>query len=768
MPADGAPVPRRGRGRPAGAKTRIFAEQATIGRHHFSYLRAALEGVELRRAWATYLSFAGGPADERHFRAELRRLCRIVRSAARLHGLAEAADLALASLSRTTAGVQAATQNRFPTLEEYIEGRCNEFGIDVDFQSQDEWSDEYRHAYRLGEPERLSATALAQHPASQRRGASQELARRLQALAEVESTLARRPALADRLELWLTPAVVALLRGPERSGPGVLTLRDLIDFADLNGHRWWVKVKGLGSARARRVIGWLRPLGSGVLQYPLLASVLRSTHELAPTPDVNSSLDKESCRGFGLFPLDRLGVPRELDGRFGVWRTDRPNALGAVTDRDAIEAWLARYASSPRTQVSYSRTVERFYLWCLLVRHKPLSSVVEEDLHAWCAFAARPPADWVQPRHVQRCAAQWRPFRGPLSPLSQSHGLAVISALFSSLVQAGYLRANPARGMQPAVPLPRPHIDPRRSFNEAQWHWILATWQQSYAKAGPASDSNVPPGAESASPALPALPSSASPDQAPARARGLRRTRLILELGATTGLRRLEMATARIGNLSQEWMDGRPVWMLAVMGKASRARKVLIFDDVKALIDQHQLDLAEANMGIDRRAPMRRLLAPAPSSSGTAKIDAPPPGETGDAEEAPQSLRPLVGALRLAPPRWRVDAGGVGRLDSTGPRQADRHAALDANALAQSLKRLFKRAGATAHLADPPLDSEDFFRASTHWMRHFFAHNAVSDQIGIELVRAALGHSDLKTTSVYVNPEETALARGMTRMRRRK
>ena len=37
---------------------------------------------------------------------------------------------------------------------------------------------------------------------------------------------------------------------------------------------------------------------------------------------------------------------------------------------------------------------------------RPTPSLVEEDLHAWRLFMARPPADWVQPRHVERTAAE--------------------------------------------------------------------------------------------------------------------------------------------------------------------------------------------------------------------------------------------------------------------------------------------------------------------------------------------------------------------------
>lgn len=772
--ADAAPA-RRARGRPRGATSRVLAEPASLGRHHFSYLRAALEGVELRRAWSTYLSFAGGPNDERHFVAQLRTLHRRVRRAAEHLGLGDRAQLALAQLPHVAPAPSQQPETpaapRVPTLQAYIEQRCAEFGIDIDFQSQDDWAHEYRHAYGLdAAPPRLPATALPDPVPGAAPGSAAPLAQRLQALADIEAAVARRPGLADPLERWLSPELAALLRGPPGHGPALLTVANLIDFANVHGHRWWAPVRGLGPHRAARLIAWLRPLAMG-LQHPLRDTTLRSARELALTRQTAlAAIDPASLQRFGLVPLDRLAVPAELDGRRGIFRLHTPNTFGATTDLEAIRAWLARYAMSPRTHAAYARSVERFYLWCLLVRRKPLSSLVEEDLHAWRAFMSQPPAHWVQARHVERVCEEWRPFRGPLSPLSQRHSFTVIAALLSSLVQAGYLGANAAKGVMPFLKLPRPKINKRRSFNDAQWGWLMHVWAEMYAAAGPLPGEAAPrageaPSAPTAAAAI-ALPGPGRPDQRPARARELRRLRLILELGATTGLRRLEIATARMGKLTQETFDHAPVWMLEVTGKGSRCRRVQVFDDIKALIDQHQRDRAEASMGVDERAPLREFLSP----GGGARTDDGPPRDHEPASPQvgdPDDPRPLVGALRPAPPRWGVDRNGVRVLDRTGPRQADRHGALEANALAQSLKRLFARAGAAAPRADPPLDPAAFARASTHWMRHFFANNAAADGVEIDIIRSALGHSDLKTTSVYINPEESALVRGLARMRRR-
>ncbi|WP_419187283.1 tyrosine-type recombinase/integrase, partial [Caldimonas tepidiphila] len=335
-----------------------------------------------------------------------------------------------------------------------------------------------------------------------------------------------------------------------------------------------------GRERAARLIEWLAPLAAE-LGRPLRAEALHSrTALMLARSTALAQIEPQSMRRFGLVPLERLAVPPELSGRHGVFRTHGPNVFGADDDLDAIRKWLQRHAMSPRTHEAYGREVERFYLWCLREARKPLSSLVEADLHAYRAFLAQPSAHWVQPRQADRASEDWRPFRGPLSPLSQRRALTVISSMLGALVDGGYLSANAARGVTPHLKLPRAGIDIRRSFTEAQWSWILATL------AG-------------------------QPDTA-----FTRRTRLVLELGATSGLRLIELATARMGALRQEPIDGRLVWMLDVLGKGNRRRRVPILDDIKAMIDRHQQDMEAAAIGYDPAAPRLRQLLSASGDEG--------------------------------------------------------------------------------------------------------------------------------------------------------
>lgn len=708
------------RGRPPGSKAEVAAPHALLRLHHFSFLRALAEGVGLRSAWERYMAFAGGPDDERHFAAQLRRLRRQVAEAARAHGLQDVAAEALADPAPGPA------TGSLPGLEDWMAQCCTESGLEAQDRTPAEWLQAYQDEFGL-DAAALSQPALAAALAPPRSA-------RLAALNRLAAALSAPPALADALSQWLAPALAASLRSA-----GLLTLRDLVDFANVHGARWFRLVRGLGEVRARRLLAWLQPLAAA-LEHPLRETALQPAQQLALAR--GRALATVQDRRLGIVPLERLAVPPELDGRGGTFRLSTPNVLGAQTDLEAIEGWLRRYAMSPRTHASYAREAERFYLWCLCVRREPLSSVTEEDLHAYRAFVANPPGDWLQPRLESRDSEHWRPFRGPLSPLSQRHALTVVASLLGALMKAGYLGASAAAGVTPHLKLPRPGIDVRRSFDEAQWRWLMACWERLYGEAGAAGG-------------LADLGS----DAKPARARSLRRLRLVLELGATTGLRLIELCTARLSGLRREVFDGQALWMLDVLGKGHRRRSVPIYDDIKLLIDRHQADMEVAGIGHEPTAPLRTLLTPA----GSAAIAGEPTAGQDGAAERP--LRPLIGALRPAVPRWRLDDTGVPVLDAS--RQADRWGALEPSALYQSLKRLLRHAGEHAHEANPALDGTAFIAASTHWLRHFFANNAAADGVLPVALMGAMGHADLKTTSLYTRPEQQFMVRELAKVRRR-
>ena len=94
----------------------------------------------------------------------------------------------------------------------------------------------------------------------------------------------------------------------------------------------------------------------------------------------------------------------------------------------AIDAWLREFESSEKTLRSYTREIERFYLWLAALQRKGLASSRQEDLKAYTAFMEAPPADWCGDRYNRRGTSAWRPFEGPLAVRSCAYARTVISS----------------------------------------------------------------------------------------------------------------------------------------------------------------------------------------------------------------------------------------------------------------------------------------------------------------------------------------------------
>jgi integrase len=307
----------------------------------------------------------------------------------------------------------------------------------------------------------------------------------------------------------------------------------------------------------------------------------------------------------------------------------------------------------------------------------------------------------------------------------------------------GYLRANAVANLGRTLGRLKPSVDVHRSLNERQWAFALEVLQE-------------------------------KPDT-PQR----RRLRLLLELGSTTGLRLSELATTRLKGFRRERVDGEDVWLLDVIGKGGKPRTVMVFDPIKALLEQHHQDMDAAGLGFDARVDRVQTPHSLPTTAaagermvGTgAGLDI----ALGDAgvqalqdtlrDEHRNAWRPVVGILKRPPPRRGLDRLGLPFLDREQPSQADRYGALERSAIYKVLRRFFREVAIAAGSRDGAPASADFLRASTHWLRHTFANNAVK-QMPPQVLQSLLGHSDLRVTSVYVTAETVDLVRSMRAMQR--
>lgn len=145
-------------------------------------------------------------------------------------------------------------------------------------------------------------------------------------------------------------------------------------------------------------------------------------------------------------PLEQLITPTSLSGKAGTNRAPAfiTQQISAENDLQAVQCWLAEFEKSPQTQRSYRKEAERLLLWSLIEKQRPLSSLTRDDLRDYQHFISdpQPQSHWCGPRKP-RLDINWRPFQGPLSEGSIAQAITIINALFSYLVEAGYLSGNP-------------------------------------------------------------------------------------------------------------------------------------------------------------------------------------------------------------------------------------------------------------------------------------------------------------------------------------
>lgn len=773
LSANSGGPPKRKRGRPPGVKMRIAADK--LRHHHFSFIRTLIEIPDqgLKKPWERYLAFEGGTEDERHYAAKLRELIRVIRFAASQRGLDPLAEVALAGVtllaappalpsSATTTDV---AQAAIPSMDEWVAERCEQLGVDYYDYRESEWLEMYQDEFGLDQPLSPMPATIVPEASSTDDAELPDLRERLEALNSLSSALARPPALTDTLPTWLSEDLARRLAGAEVDGKRIpiLTIDNLISFVNLYHYRWWVHVPRLGRERGDRLTAWLTSLASD-LGRPLKEIASKPLHELR----LQKARAVQGPRRYGMVPLDQLAVPPELNGSKGIFRNGEISVWDVDTDVDAIFSWMRRHAKSPRTSDSYGPIVERFYLWSVLVKRKAMSSLSEGDMMDYLDFISRPPVDWIQERQVVRGSNEWRPFKGPLGAASRKRNFIVISTMLTKMLEAGYLRANAALGALESIKVPGASINIDRSFTEGQWAFVMRCWSESYVEVGPAFSPDE---------TQPFCPDDEHCDKSFLRAAALRRLRLLLELGATTGLRLSEFATTRRSSLKLEVVDGDEVWLIHVLGKGNKPREVVLFEDVLMMLEQHHRDMDVANTSFDKtnKRELRKLYAEdaktseqVPAGDGRAS-PLPPPNDDEELERVPDwANRPLVGALRRTPRRWKLNAEGVKELDKTAPGNADPYGAIDPSALYQSLKRFFavcSRKAAVAGMGDENVKS--LVAASTHWMRHFFANTAIADGVEPAALMDAMGHASLNTTSIYLRTERKRLVGQLSKLRRR-
>ncbi|MCD8339356.1 MAG: tyrosine-type recombinase/integrase, partial [Burkholderiales bacterium] len=371
-------------------------------------------------------------------------------------------------------------------------------------------------------------------------------------------------------------------------------LDDLLDLIYTNGERWW-HVVGLSDFFGNGVTKWLcdheHLLGDvdlpanlkrrGSLLRPARKDIDYEDVAIANFDDVvNPETRHKRIASYDLYPhsvnsgaspMERIVVSKYYDGSEGSNRNrTEPASLTAKNDLQAIEAWLKAKATNNNTRSSYKKEAERFLLWAILEKQKPLSSLdLDEcaDYPRWLEMLGRvsdeewnsqwknPQSTWIGPKNVSRDSSNWRPFNSALGYSSRHTALTAVRLLFSFLHKTGYLATNPFDMVSAKVRLlpgeGKPHEFADRSLTKEQWAEILNYLKQ-------------------------------QPD-------GIKKARLkvIFVLGKGLGMRCVEMLNARCGWIERRLVGNKEATMISIVGKGDKERRLPISDAQIQIINDY-------------------------------------------------------------------------------------------------------------------------------------------------------------------------------------
>lgn len=411
----------------------------------------------------------------------------------------------------------------------------------------------------------------------------------LQMVADAAQLAATPPRASHALGLWFKPKVTKYLKGE-----GLTTLGTFIDFCNARGGTWWRSVPRIGSGRARILVAWLRRHAATLGQHVEADVVLDAPAQVGEIVIVGQGADQ-------LAPLERLQLVGALSGETGVNRAHSFCFIQAHHDLAAVRTYLHKFRHQPKTMRAYTKELERFVLWSVMVQRKALSSCLAEDCEAYKDFIAALPAEFVGPR-CARTRSRWRPFApSGLSANSQRYAVQVIRTAFKWLVDVRYLAANPWQVVNdPITIMAVAKLQIERALPATLWQQVR---QALHVRC-----------------------------EHP-HAQQLRIARAAILLMGQSGLRREEAARARREHLTRSQVSASttPIWELMVIGKRNRARIVPISEETMRALRLHWHDRQLNFEAPEAQGPLLSALClPATLATQRKYAQAHPPGYHAD------------------------------------------------------------------------------------------------------------------------------------------
>lgn len=635
---------------------------------HITFFRAAMEGIDLRRAW-DYVEL-----DEDEYTPALARATVQWIRETTIAACMSAGHPELVGLFRRDPDL--VKVSALPSLDDFIA----EFQ-DGDAFSENEMLELYKEKYGIDR-------------AAERRSRLQ--ARLRQAFDLLAKAVYRAPKASDPIGQWLTPYLVEHLHAV-----GMRTLADVRAALNKRKTARWDEVPGIGEKWTSRLERWMD--SNVIVVKPETGfSHTSGTYPLEASPFAGLGLSKARR------PADLVEVLPALPS--SAFQNSVPawspypavnNRLGSNNDADSIEMWIgAKAPDNINTQRSYRRAAERLLLWCQMERGITFAQMRAEDcIHyrAWLTDLGRktndewiqagwklPAKQWLGRRGIPRDSAEWRPFEGAMAKSSVAQDLTILRSLFNFLQEGRVVDGNPWLLMGKSN-FNAPFGARDNQFTSRS----LTVEQRDYLLSGLDVDDEIEA-----------------------------RLNLILWLGFGCGLRSSEMLGLTFSSLKIT----PERWALEVVGKGDKLRSVPLSSPVKTALLHYM-----ASIGISLDFVIR-------ASSNL------------DQNEAQQ-------------PILRTKKGRRARgLDGSKLRSTP-SSPMSYQSLHRVLTTHFETKASSLEAHDP-LSAARLKAASTHWLRHSCAVQALK-KVPLNGVQKLLGHASIAVTGRYVVEDDEALAGAM-------
>ena len=389
-------------------------------------------------------------------------------------------------------------------------------------------------------------------------------------------------------------------------------------------------------------------------------------------------------------PLERVLIPIELNGELGSNRAPEPSRIHATHDLDAIKSWLSLKDDNAKTVIAYKKELERLLLWAVLERGKAFSSLNTDDCKAYIKFL----------KSLTTADNTWV----TLEPANKSYGKWKPFYCRAKRSDHGQITETPD---SPQLVLSPKSINYAKTVISSCMEWLV---KQNYLKHNNFQD-------------IPSIKFAQTKLQSNNRAFTLKQMQLIfayaqaqckpdapdflinrrilfmLKFAFSTGLRIHELAAASFGDIECLEDETGEHYFLKVIGKHSKLRKTSL-----------------PTVFIEELHDYLRLR-----------------GLPTHFDFLPQQA-PIIPSLRDKTARKHLTPAGIHKIFSACFDQMFKHLENDDHADKHLVSKLRK--------------------ASTHWLRHSYGSYLANDkQVPLTYIRDELGHSNISTTSLYLNTD---------------